>query len=348
MDPAPFIQRLLARISAPRDFRLGCEKQWVLSPGEVADSPGAVFAEEELDRVTGVEPHTSRDLETLRIRGGRREHAATVAYRFPRARLIDGSVYLGGAARLDMLPSPGRHFAFGAPERIPDAVLACTPFGSRFFGHWMTDDLTLQLASAGLGQPVSVLRKPYGHQPAYQNLLGPGPREARYASFSGFTILDDFGQNRFKRKRYEEIRSRFRSGVAPSGSAGVFIRRGKSGAGRILVNEDQVESFLVARGLTAVFPETMDASEILRRTLGARLVVGVEGSHLVHGLFAAANEATLVVLQPPYRFNNVHKDYTDCLGMRYAFTVGQESPGGFRIDLERLSRLLDRLDSAQP
>ncbi len=49
------------------------------------------------------------------------------------------------------------------------------------------------------------------------------------------------------------------------------------------------------------------------------------------------------VYPPPYRFNKVYKDYTDYLGLRYAFVIGVEVEGGFIVNIDDLKWLLDRL-----
>ena len=65
---------------------------------------------------------------------------------------------------------------------------------------------------------------------------------------------------------------------------------------------------------------------------------------MVHSLFTMATDGALCLLQPPYRFNNVLKNYTDCLGMCYGFLTGCAEEGGFSVELDQLKRLLDRLD----
>ena len=92
-----------------------------------------------------------------------------------------------------------------------------------------------------------------------------------------------------------------------------------------------------------VDPDTMSAQEIARISNGARLVVGLEGSHLAHSIYPIADAGTLLVLQPPLRFNNVYKDLSDAMGLNYAFLVGEPAAGGFTVDLDRLGRLLDRV-----
>jgi hypothetical protein len=73
--------------------------------------------------------------------------------------------------------------------------------------------------------------------------------------------------------------------------------------------------------------------------------MGVEGSQIPHALLTMADKGVLCCLQPPSRFANTFKGYTDCLDMRYAMLVGYAAPGGFRIDLDDLSRLLEKIDT---
>jgi hypothetical protein len=84
--------------------------------------------------------------------------------------------------------------------------------------------------------------------------------------------------------------------------------------------------------------------EIVDHLAGARVVMGVEGSHLCHALYAMAEGGGLCVLQPPNRFTCINKDFADCLGLRYAFLTGTEAAAGFRVEVKDLNRLLDKLE----
>jgi hypothetical protein len=71
------------------------------------------------------------------------------------------------------------------------------------------------------------------------------------------------------------------------------------------------------------------------------VVLGVEGSQLLHGVFGMADGGAIVTLQPPDRFITAIKVYCDALGLRYALVVGEGSPAGFRIDVDRVARTVD-------
>jgi capsular polysaccharide biosynthesis protein len=95
-----------------------------------------------------------------------------------------------------------------------------------------------------------------------------------------------------------------------------------------------------------------DVPTIVAGCAGARVVIGVEGSNLAHGLITMQTGGALVTLQPPDRFSGVLKRTTDMAGMDFAFVVGQAEPGGFRVDPVEVERTLDLLPqssmSSQP
>jgi capsular polysaccharide biosynthesis protein len=126
---------------------------------------------------------------------------------------------------------------------------------------------------------------------------------------------------------------------------GVYLRRGAFGAQdpRVLINGEEVESFLAAQGFAIVDPDRLSSEELCRQMRGASVVVGIEGSHLAHAIYTMASDGVICALQPPRRFNNVYKDYTDCVGMRYAFVVGAPKDGGFVVPKDELARTLEKV-----
>lgn len=353
MLPIPLQWRVLRLLKGRRTYQETADQQWVLHPRETSLTRRAIYRSEDLDRVTAVHPETTYQHELGRIRGGRVEHMATTVYRLRQAHFLHGYIY-HGAMRHCLVTTKEHLFPSLTTEQIERAALACTFVGLRYFGHFMTDDLTLALAAESLAQPITVPQPLTAHQIEYRNLFGIHPLPVAQAQCQELLLIEDVGQNRFKRKRYEVMRSRLQqfssatsSGSSSATSRGVMFLRGASGVRRLLVNESEVAAFLKQQGFAVLDAETLSVAEIVRQTLGAKIVVGVEGSQLVHGLFAMAEGGTMLTLQPPDRFNNVHKDYTDCLDMNYAFVVGNPEPNGFSINIEDLAKTLDHLAHAQ-
>jgi len=344
INAIPLKRRVLRILTGRQTYQEVSDKCWTLCPSESAPSPPAIYLDGELDKVSAVQENTSHDYQMEKIRGKRAEHAPTLAYRIRNAHVLDGYVYKG-AMKHPLVATKESLFSLGGTDYIPKAAITCTLCGNHFFGHWMRDDLTLTLAAQQFAEAITVARKLYTHEPEYRHLYGIQARSFTRVQCDELIVIDDFGQNQFKRERYELLRSRLKVLEPLHSSYGVMIRRGISGVQRLLTNEAEVEQFLMTRGFTIIDPERMSATEIVRRILGAKIVVGTEGSHMVHGIFPMANHGTILTLQPPYRFNNVFKDYTDSLDMHYAFVVGKPAPDGFTIALEDLARTLDKIET---
>lgn len=342
---APLVQRGFRLLMGRKTYRELCDRQWTLHPSENITSPPAIYLGGELDKVIGVQEETTYAAELKRVQGGVIEHAGTTAYRLRDVTIYNGYVYKK-SMKYPLTTAKESLIGFGKLDKIPEAALGCTFVGNRYFGHWLTDNLTLTLAAQQLATAIRPAYKFTDHQQEYSNFLDIHCEPVAKAKCKELIFIDDYGQNRYKRERYDYIRSKLRSQFKENSAQsvqGVMLLRGKSGVQRLLVNENEIAEYLRNQGFIIVDPQAMSAREIVTKTLGAKVVVGAEGSQLVHGLFTLSGSGTIVTLQPPYRFNNVFKDYTDCLGLRYGFVVGQQVANGFEINIEDLARTLDMI-----
>jgi hypothetical protein len=197
----------------------------------------------------------------------------------------------------------------------------------------------------GLGSPAYAVRRLSANQDAYLNLLGLQAPVYFNTHFQRITILEDVGQNEYKRERYAELRNLAGKKHRVPDCRRVMLLRGSTGLDRFLVNEGEVAAAAAERGFVVLDPVTASVSEIIRTCLHAEIVLGVEGSQLCNGLMWMSPQGALVTLQPPTRFTTVLKDRCDCEGIRYAFMVGDWVGGhDFRIDISALHRLLDAVE----
>ena len=204
---------------------------------------------------------------------------------------------------------------------------------------------TLYLAARGLGDPFIVKRTPFLHESGYRQLLNISCEPVDRAYFDHVVVLRDFGQNAYKRMRYEILRNRLEERARPTGAKRVLLRRGNLGESRAIVNAPEFESYLKSQGFAILEPERLTSSEIAEQTMGAEVVIGIQGSQIPQALLTMAHGGILCLLQPTFRFNNTTKGYTDCLDTRYAILVGHSDPGGFSIDMKGLKRMLERIDT---
>jgi len=82
---------------------------------------------------------------------------------------------------------------------------------------------------------------------------------------------------------------------------------------------------------------------IVAACAGAKVVIGVEGSQLVHGVNVLQPGGSLLTLQPPDRFVSYYKYLTDRDHQHFAFVVGIPEGDGFRIEIGEVERTLDLL-----
>jgi Glycosyltransferase 61 len=321
-----------------------CAESWVVEPSLTQSVQPSIYLPGDLDRVTGAIEFSTLPREMESLTAEVRVHAATTAFRLRNVVVAEGGLY-SGRWRERLMTRERAEADNGSEKRMKSGVVACSWCGNHFFGHWITDDLTLHLAAEEIGHPFILKRKSYLHEPGYRRLLSIWCDQVASMRFGEVVVLRDFGQNAYKKKRYEVLRNRLKQQFRPVQARRVLLRRGSLGVSRDIVNNSEFESFLIRHGFTVVDPEKLTPSEIVEQTMGAEVVMGVEGSQIPHALLTMAERGILCCLQPPFRFANTFKGYTDCLGMRYAMLVGHAAPGGFRIDLNDLGRILEKIDT---
>jgi hypothetical protein len=321
-----------------------CAESWIVEPALKQRVQPSIYLPGDLDRVTDAIEFSNLPQEMEYLTAEVRNHAATVAYRFRNVSVVEGGLY-SGRWRERLMTRAKAEADNGPEKRMRSGVVACSWTGNHFFGHWITDDLTLHLAAEEIGHPFILKRKPYLHEPGYRRLLNIWCDQVACTRFDEVVVLRDFGQNAYKRKRYEILRNQLKDQFRLRRAKRVLLRRGSLGVSREIVNNSEFETFLIAHGFDIVDPEKLTPSEIIEQTMGAEVVIGVEGSQIPHALLTMADKGVLCCLLPPFRFVNTFKGYTDCLGMRYAMLVGHAAPGGFRIDLDDLGRLLEKIDT---
>lgn len=331
------------------DFLSKADRVHELAPGERSSSRPAVYLEADLEKIRKIEPRRSWDIEQVLIKGAPMDHRPTLSYEMSDVLISGAYLYKGGLR--------GRYGAsnnglLGAPQgewrELDSAQLVTCRVGSEHFGHFMWDNLPMELLPGPRDHPITLSALPRWHEEGYRKVFGmAAPPVVARGRVKKLTIYSDVGQNAFRAARYQELRERARRFVCGDGPLpdrrGVYIMRGRGGEHRELVNEVEIARELKAEGFVIIDPDKMGGEEITRLSMGARVVAGVEGSHIAHALFSVANNGSFLIIQPPDRFSMVYKEFTDRLGLSYAFLVGDPVDNGFKVEPDRLKRLLERL-----
>lgn len=325
-----------------RDLTALAKDQWELSPENTVHIRPAISLPGQVDRIRAAEFATiDHVVRTLR---GRFDvlNAPTRAYRLTDIDLVDGVLYASRAQR-HLRPRSRRSPIYRTPRESVSGTLFESWNGNRWFGTWLHEDcLTYRLAEA-VGNPVTTAAAgTLTHMPAYEAKLGMTPRRVGSVHFDELILFDDESNNAGKAARAHDMRERLLFGCASAPVPGVFVLRGKTGAQRIMINErDIAERLAIDYGFLILDPMRSSVEEIAAACGRASVVMGIEGSHLVHGAVLMPQDALLFVIQPPDRACVILKALTDRRGQDFAFVVGEGTLQGFVADWTEIRRTLD-------
>lgn len=316
-------------------------ERWTIAPGETRYIPRATFLPGQIERIRASE--FGSVAEVVRDLNGDFDASIgpTLGFRLAHVDFADGVLYGQGALK-HMRRRANKFPAYLVPQDHVSGALYESWIGNTWFGTWLCEDcLTYPLAEQQ-GAPVATSLPPTGHVATYEAKLGHRPRRVRHAHFDELILFSDGAHNRHKKERADQLRARLIASVPVAAGPGVFLLRGKSGMRRLLLNEQEIAETVAARyGFRVLDPMTSTVDEIIAACAGARVVMGVEGSQLVHGLMVMPPEATLFVIQPPDRAVSALKVIADRQGQGFAFVVGTGSQDGFTASPDEIVRTLD-------
>lgn len=343
MSLAPLLHRIRKRVSMARDLAKAARETVAVAEAETGLRTMAAFLPGQLDRVKGVQFQTTHQQEMDRITATPVHHAATMAYRLRDCLLIGGTLYSSGGGHQMLRDRPP--LAAVIDHEIDQAAFVGTPVSDVYFGHYLVDDSATALLArdfAPIYRPFSYRHANWNHPLAYRQMMGIDWKTTGNARIKDAWVFHDVGMTQNRRKRLCTLRERLQARPSARSGHGVFLIRGETGSQpRLLRNEAVIAEGLAARGFEIVDPAKETADDIVRKLSGARIAIGVEGSSLGHALLTLADQGALLTIQPPYRFNNVWKDFTDLLGMRYGFVVANGDQDGFDIGLDDILRTVD-------
>lgn len=343
----PITSRILRHLPArDADLRNSARERVELAPATTTRTVAALSLPNEIDRASGTMATSTLAFERRQAGSIEIRHAPTTAYRVDGGLVHDGTCYANG--RLERLaPRRGRLFASGRLDSIEEAQLCIDVGASQYFGHWLIDALSTELLAQDRGLPaLTVPNEGRLHESGYRELLGLHARAASCTWVDRLWIVDDRGYNKGRVDRLHRLRALARAGIGESRPPwrNVYIDRGHLGADRNLSNCDALVDVLKARGFDILRPERESPHDIARMLTTARLVVGIEGSHLNHALLAMRAGGALVAIQPPHRFNMFNNTIASFIGLRFGFVVADARANGFEVDLGRLSETLDLVE----
>lgn len=324
----------------PIDLESIAEKTWEIAPGETSITPPAYYLPNQIERVT-----LSLDHEHPRITmpgGIKVTHTPTRGFLLKNTWLIDNVLYKDKACSYLHPRSKRWPPQLFVENEIDRGAVFCSETGNRYFAHWLMDDCLMYPLAAAEGVPITTNQPVGRHIPAYESWLDMNPTRLNSAFFKEIVIFSDRGQNQHRHARFRSLGKKLLSHVKSQSHPGVFILRGNDGDKRNLINElELAEHLRTKRGFRIIDITKADVPTIVNVCAGAQVVIGVEGSHLIHGILVLPPGGAILTLQPPNRFVDSYKMMADRDHQHFGFVVGIQEGDGFWIDPEEVERTLD-------
>lgn len=322
-----------------------------LSPGRRFRALAPYHREDHYDRIRATPNYTRKQIIDEHLRRRTIDFRPLAVHWVDDAWLIDGSLYVAGAQRVELgsIYSPKsalrRLLPPWAPpcEQVGEGVLVGGCAGASWFGHWIEDDLPTLVLAREYGQPVGVRRPAYRHEAGYLAALGfEAPQAIGVGRVDSLVVVEEFAQNPHKTRRYAHLRQTLAAGAGPER---VYLYRGDSGSPRRMANEASLAERLAREGFRIVDVGRASYRDIAAACRGAAVVAGIEGSHLAHALFMMRDYGNLLILCPP---NQVHTTVADIgvfcrLSSGMFVCAGADAQGGFVADPDEVLGFLDQL-----
>lgn len=329
--------------SKPRD--VAASRVDIIEPSTKEYTPPALFLESEFEKVTEVFGTDSRAEEYRRVSGFTAMHAPLKRYEFKNALVYpngfsvkDGSFERSGPLQHKML-------LMEKIEHLDQALFCGTPPAIEYFGHWMMESCCTALLQMDEEVLIMPTRADWQHAKTYKEIFGFAPEADGLKHVERLVWYEDFMQGRSHSTRYRELRRRLRNKFPERESRGkrVYLKRGNGGKKRGYKNEPEIIERLVREGFIVVDIEKDSLETMFNATVGAEIVVTVEGSHQSHALLMMQEGGLLLAIQPSDRFISIYRDRTAALNMDFGFVVAQRQPdeNTYLVDEGAVMRTLD-------
>lgn len=307
----------------------------------------AVYNPDDLSRVTSCAFGRTLSELTRTLDADSYQEAPLARYDLGPATVIGGLIFSGDQV---LLHSKFVHAKatdpFGHHDLHGPVALANSMQGLRYFGHWLSDDVSAFEAARDKEPLVSLPLPDWSDATVYRDLFQQDWKQDMVIRSKSLSLLRDLGFSRAKADRYRRLRARMRQQITPSRSTGnvVFLKRGPSGDPREIANLQQLEAALTKAGVSIVTAEG-DCRKMLSQMVDASVIITIEGSQDRHALYSLRDGGGMITIAPPDRFYVATHEWVRCLDMHSGIIVGKPAQGGFVVEPDEVLAMVDVLSA---
>lgn len=340
----PVASRVVQKVIGYQALEECADRAISVAPPESLPLTDAIYLPDELDRVTGTHDMAVSLADELgQTVALHLDNIETRAYLIRDAMIGNNRVNTWSGFK-DLSLRHARCRPLRITEELDAGALCSTWQGNDFFAHFLIDDAATYSLAEEYSEPffsgADIPRS--AHCLDYLSRFGSKYVERQHVRIRELWLFRDYSLGPDKRRRLKSMAAYAKAATPTSEpSPGAFIRRGVTGQVRTLENAAEIEAWCAAQGFVIIDPERQSVDEICATLKGVPLVIGVEGSHLVHALFTMAEGGVIVCIQPADRFNVIFRHLCAALDLHWGFVVAEGTSEGFRLELDRLKATLD-------
>lgn len=313
----------------------------VLQPEETEQVVPPYISDASRERASASHPWSSVPAELALLDEKEVKHAPVV-----RTSYGPGIVGPDGFATARQRLRLGSKFTLNALTKAVSQASSVTYINDRatnlYFGHWLKDGVPqTYYAEDGtyyLSNPATWL-----HCAQYRDVLQLRPRDDHYVVADEVITYSDFSQGSLKRDRYRKMKQRLAAMLptAQTSNEKVFLWRGDEGVSRNFRDADRVRDKLETLGWKIVDVKS-SLADLYTVLAGARIVAGMEGSHLNHVHFCTPAGTAQVILVPHDHFNAVHLGLARAVGNYCGmYVLAGSKEDGYHMDFDEFAQTVD-------
>jgi capsular polysaccharide biosynthesis protein len=183
---------------------------------------------------------------------------------------------------------------------------------------------------------------PFEHKQLYGQIFGQDWTPTDRARVDHLVLFQDFAQTSLKKHRQLSLRTKLLQRFPPTADRHlVYLKRGNTGVLRSIANEDEIIEELSRRGFVILDIRKDSLDVILSHLVSTKLLVSVEGSQSYHGAYSLPHGSGLLLLQPPGRFTATQRGWSENIGVRFGFVVGDPRENSTYFSLIDILKTMD-------
>ena len=345
----PYVNKAASLVRGRKELPEMADSVETVAPEEKGHCPATIYLEDQLQNIIAPAPRGRLEDQFARMKAHPVVHRPVLRYELRDCLVYPNGVCVKGANLQQFGPLQHRLLLTRPIRELDRAFFSIDRAAMQYFGHWLTDACTTALLKREDEALILPTRDSWPDTRFYCGLFDFEPEAGELFYVRRLSFCEDIAHGSSKHARFSELRRRARRRFSGGKAKKIYIRRGRTGAERVLHNDDDITALLEREGFLVLSVEEQGAQGMLSAGMDADIVVSMEGSHQAHAMLMLKDNGVMLTIQPPDRFNHVFRAVTLGAGLRYATVVAvwSEEDKTRRLDPDSLLRTIELCEKTE-